>query len=101
MRQGGSGSGGRDGGLREVGLIRERAMEGRDEAWMERGKERREEASGGRREWEGREQPSKGEEQGRSEGRREQWRKGNLKGGTLRRTLLETLALQMKNSEQV
>ena len=50
---------------------------------------------------EGREQPSEGEEQGRSEGRRVQGRQGNCKGSTLRRTLLETLVLQMKNSEHV
>ena len=34
-------------------------------------------------------------------GGREIGREGNFKGGTLRRTLLETLVLQMKNSEQV
>ena len=38
VRQGGSGSGGREGGLREAGLIMERAMKGRNEAWTERGK---------------------------------------------------------------
>ena len=54
--------------LREGGLIRERARKGRNEAWTERGKERWEEASGGRRERGGREQPSEGDEQGRSEG---------------------------------
>ena len=65
MRQAGSGSGGREGWL-----IMERARTGRNEAWTERGKERREEANG-RRAREERVQPSEGEEQGRSEGRRE------------------------------
>ena len=40
---------------------------GTSEAWTERGKEMREEASGGRSEWEGREQSTEGDEQGRSE----------------------------------
>ena len=31
----------------------------------------------------------------------ERGREGNVKGGTLRRTLLETLVLHMKNSERV
>ena len=78
-----------------------------------KGKRGREEASGG-----GREQQSEGEEQGRSVAGREIGREGNFKGGTPRRTLaniqdtvhktthnaalvLETLVLQMKNSEQV
>ena len=92
VRHGGSGSGGSNGGLREEWLIRERARKGRNEAWTERGKERREKASGGTRKWEGREQPSEGEEQERSEGRREQGRERNFnKGGTLRRTLLEAV----------
>ena len=51
---------------------------GTSEEGTERGKERREEASGGRREWEGSEQQSKGGKPG----------EGNFKGGTLRRTLL-------------
>ena len=46
----------------------ERARKGRNEAWTERGKERREEANGRRRAREEREQPCEGEEQGRSEG---------------------------------
>ena len=78
-----------------------RARKRRNEAWTERGKERREEASGGLSEWEGREHPIEGDEQGRSEGRREQGRQGNFKGGTLRRTFLRILVLQMKNSELV
>ena len=84
VRQAGSGSGGREG--REGWLIMERARTGRNEAWTERGKERREEASG-RRAREERVQPSEGEEQGRDEGRREQGRQGNFKGCTLRGTL--------------
>ena len=51
MMEGGSGSGGREGGLRKEGKS----------AWTERGKEVREEASGGARE-----QRSEGEEQRRS-----------------------------------
>ena len=35
VRHGGSGSGGREGGLREGWLIRERARKGRNEAWTE------------------------------------------------------------------
>ena len=69
----------------------ERVRKGRNEAWAERGKEGREEASGGERSEEGREQRREGEEQereeGMSEGGREQYREGNFKGGTLRRTL--------------
>ena len=37
----------------------------------------------------------------RGRGVREQGRQGNFKGGTLRRTLLKILVLQMKNSELV
>ena len=54
VRQGGSGSGGREGVLREVWLIIERASKGRNEAWTEGGKVRREEASGRRKEGAGR-----------------------------------------------
>ena len=41
VRQGGSGSGGREGRLREGGLQMERARKGRNEAWTELGNKRR------------------------------------------------------------
>ena len=75
VREGGSGSRGREGKLRK----------GTSEEGMDGAKER-EEASGGRRE-----QRSEGEEKGRSVGGREIGREGNFKGDTLRRTLASTL----------
>ena len=71
MREGGSGSGGREGRLRK----------GTSKEWMDGAKER---GQGGS---ERREQQSEGEEKGRSMGGREIGRQGNFKGGTLRRTL--------------
>ena len=71
MREGGSGSGGREGRLRK------RTSEEGTLAWTERRKEGREEANGGRRE-----QRSEGEKKGRSVGGRELGRAGNVKGGT-------------------
>ena len=73
MRQGGSGSGGREGvaGWRvNMGTIEEETERGTD------GTREREEGGSERmkEEWEGREQPSEGEEQGMSEGRRGQGR---------------------------
>ena len=80
-------------------------MKGRNEAWTARGKDGREEASGG-----GIERIMEG-----ASGEREQGREENLKGGIPRRAqasaryihkpfhnaalCLETLVLQMKNSE--
>ena len=65
MREGGSGSGGREGRLRK----------GTGKECMDGAKER---GQGG---------GSEGEEKGRSMGGREIGRQGNFKGGTLRRTL--------------
>ena len=60
MREGGSGSGGWE------GMLRKGTSEDETKAWMDRRKERREEASGGRRE-----QRREGEENWRSVGGRE------------------------------
>ena len=75
-RQGESVSGGREGWGR-VGWWRERTRNGWKEAWTARGKERREEASGGGTEL--------GREGAREEGK--QGRDGNFKGCILRRAL--------------
>ena len=67
------------------------------QAWTERRKEGREDASGGRRE-----QRSEGEEKGRSVGGREIGMDGNFKGGTLRRTLasIQYTAVSAQNNTQ-
>ena len=78
VRQGGSGSGGRvNKGTSEEGM--ERGMVG-VRGRKEGGSERRKEGAGREGATE------RGEEQGKCEGRREQGRHGNFKGGTLRKT---------------
>ena len=80
-RQGESVSGGREGWGRKD-WWRERTRKGQNEAWTARGKERREEGSGG-----GIERGRDGARQQGSKETREQGREGNFKGGILRRAL--------------
>ena len=71
MREGGSGSGGRE------GMMRKRTSEEGTKAWSDRRKEGRDLASGVRGE-----QRSEGEAKGSSVGGRDIGREGNIKGGT-------------------
>ena len=105
-----------------LGMVRESVEEGRAEGgWVDEGNERvRDGTRHGQREGKrrGRKRAEEGlSEEGREQGGGEQGREGNFKGGIPRRALasvqyihkpshnatfgLETLVLQMKNSEHV
>ena len=89
-----------EGGRVEGGRVNNGMSEEGTERGMDRVREREEEGSEQMKEGAGRGEPlSEGEEQGCSEGRTEQGRQGNFKGGTPEE--VKTLVLQMKNSEQV